>query len=116
MAQTIRDKIRAATLGKPTQFKSKTFTYEGVDVEFRQPNLRDRQLLITKSRNKAGDFDFVEFLVWSVISNTYVPGTTEKVFEESDYDAMIAKNSGSFVDKFGAEIAELLNVEEDGKN
>jgi hypothetical protein len=54
--------------------------------------------------------------VWSVISNTYVPDTSDKVFDESDYDIMIKQNSGSFVDKFGAEIAELMNVEEGAKN
>lgn len=116
MAQSIRDKIRSATLGKPVQFKSKVFTYEEINVEFRQPNLKDRQLLINKARNKDGEFDFIEFLVWSVISNTYVPDTSDKVFDESDYDIMIKQNSGSFVDKFGAEIAELMNVEEGAKN
>lgn len=116
MAQSIRDQIRAATLGKKTQFKTKEFVYEGITVEFRQPNLKDRQLLINKSKTKDGEFDFVEFLVWSVISNTYVPGTDERVFENSDYESMISKPSGSFVDKFGAEIAEIMNVEDDAKN
>ena len=116
MAQSIRDKIRSVTLGKPVQFKSKKFEYEGIEVEFRQPNLKDRQLLINKARNKDGEFDFIEFIVWSVISNTYVPDTNEKVFDESDYDVMVKQNSNSFVDKFGGEIAELMNVEEDAKN
>lgn len=117
MAQSIRDKIRAATLGKPVQFKSKTFNYEGVDVEFRQPNLKDRQMLINKARKSNGDLDFVEFLVWSVIANTYVPDTNEKVFDDTDYDVMTNQNSGSFVDQFGGEIAALMNVEEgDAKN
>lgn len=116
MAQSVRDRIRSATVGKSEQFKSKTFTYNGVDVEFRQPCLKDRQLLINKARNKDGEFDFIEFLIWSVISNTYVPETNEKVYDESDYDSMVAKPSGSFVDKFGSEIAELMNVEDDPKN
>lgn len=117
MAQSVRDKIRSATLGKPVQFKSKVFTYEGVDVEFRQPNLKDRQTLINKARKSDGELDFVEFLVWSVISNTYVPETNEKVFEEGDYEVMIQQNTGSFVDQFGGEIASLMNVEEaDAKN
>lgn len=112
MAQSVRDKIRAATLGKPVQFKSKVFDYEGIDVEFRQPNLKDRQLLINKARKADGELDFVEFLVWSVIANTYVPETSEKVFDDADYDVMIKQNSGSFVDQFGTEIASLMNVEE----
>lgn len=116
MAQSIRDQIRAATLGKKTQFKSKEFDYDGIKVEFRQPNLKDRQMLINKAKSKDGDFDFVEFLVWSVISNTYVPGTDERVFEAADYDSMVGKPTGSFVDKFGAEIAEIMNVEDDAKN
>ena len=116
MAQSIRDKIRAKTVGSTTQFKSKKFDYEGIEVEFRQPNLKDRKLLLKKARDKNGEFDMIEFIVWSVISNTYVPDTNEKVFDETDYEVMLNQNTGSFVDKFGAEIAELMNVEEDVKN
>lgn len=114
--QSVRDQIRAATLGQKTQFKSKKFDYNGIEVEFRQPNLKDRKLLLKKSRDNKGELDMIEFIVWSVISNTYAPGTSEKVFDASDYDAMMEQGTGSFVDQFGNEIAELMNVEDDVKN
>ena len=113
MANSVRDQIRAATLGAKTQFKRKQFDYNGVDVEFRQPNLKERKVLINKAKDSKGDFDLTEFLVWSVITNTYVPGTNEKVFSAEDYDAMMEQTGGSFVEKFGNEIAELMNAEDE---
>lgn len=117
MAQSMRDKIRSATLGKKTQFRSKIFEYEGFEVEFRQPNLRDRKALLDHAKNGKGEFDMIEFIVWSVILNTYIPGTNEKVFDENDYEVMMQQNTGSFVDQFGTEISELMNTENtDSKN
>ena len=115
MGDSIRDQIRAQTLGAKVSFKTTIFNYNGIDVEFRQPSLRDRKVLIEKSKNAAGEFDMIEFLVWAVISNTYVPETKDKVFEPSDYEVMMNQPAGSFVDKFGEQIAELLNVETDPK-
>ncbi|AHX01190.1 hypothetical protein M316_0125 [Nitrincola phage 1M3-16] len=115
MAQSIRDKIRSATVGKQAKFRSKIFNYEGVDVEFRQPSIKAKKILIERSKGKDGEFDMVNFLVWAVIANTYVPETNELVFDDTDYDVLVEQPTGSFVDKFGAEIAELMN-EEDSKN
>lgn len=113
MAQSVRDQIRAATLGAKTQFKKKTFDFHGIEVEFRQPNLKERKTLINKAKDSKGEFDLTEFLVWSVITNTYVPESNEKVFSAEDYDAMMEQSGGSFVEKFGNEIAELMNAEDE---
>lgn len=110
MAQSIRDQIRSATLGKKTQFKSKVFEWEGISVEFRQPNLRQRKNLLKKAKDKNGEFDIIEFIVNSVIQCTYIPDTTDNVFEDEDYESLMQQGSGSFVEVFGAEISELMNA------
>lgn len=115
MAVNVRDAIRQKTVGAKAQFRTKVVEYEGLEVEFRQPNLRDRKALIARSRGESGEFDAVEFQVWAVILNTYVAGTNELVFEDTDYEVIMNSPSGGFVDIFAAEIAELLNVESDPK-
>jgi hypothetical protein len=115
MSQSIRDKIRSATIGKKTQFRNKIFNYEGVEVEFRSPNLKDRKTLLNRAKDEKGELDMINFIVYSVILNTYIPGTNEKVFDENDYDAMMNQSTGSFVDLFGTEIAEIMNAETDVK-
>ena len=112
MAQSIRDQIRAATLGAKPQFKSKEVEYNGISVELRQPNLRDRKKLLEASRNSKGDFDVILFTVNSVILCTYIPGTSEKVFSPEDVEAFMELNTGSFVETFSAAVSELMNTEE----
>ena len=115
MAQSIRDKIRSATVGKNHKFKSKIFNYEGIDVEFRQPSIKGKKNLIDKAKGSDGEFDMINFLVYAVIGNCYVPGTDELVFDETDYDVIVNQPSGSFVDVFGNEIAKLMGEEDDPK-
>ena len=119
MAQSIRDQLRSATLGKKSNFRTKIFNYEGLDVEFRAPNLKQRQNIIKKSKDKNGDLDVVDFIAHSVIECTYVPGTNDNVYEQEDYDALMQQGSGSFVEIFGAEVSALMGVEDeeaDAKN
>lgn len=116
MSQSIRDKIRAATIGKKSQFRTKIFNYEGIEVEFKAPNLKDRKTLLNRAKGDNGDLDMINFIVWSVILNTYIPGTNERVFDESDYDAMMNQGTGSFVDQFGQEVAEIMTAETNVKN
>jgi len=110
----LRKLLRDATLGKKAQFKEKTINLEDQDFVIRQPNLRDRQALIEKSRNKQGEMDMVSFLIQSVILCTYTP-EGERVFEQEDVDAMLNLPAGSFVEKLGNEIAELMAVDEEAE-
>lgn len=116
MAQSVKDMIRAKTLGAKVTFRSTVFEYEGVEVEFRQPSLKGRKILLDRAKNASGEMDMTDFIVWAVICNTYVPGTNELVFEDSDYDMMVNTPAGSFVEQFGQEIANLMNVESDPKS
>lgn len=112
--KSIRDQIRAATIGAKSEFKTELVDWNGVEVEIRQPTHKSRKELFNKCKDKDGNLDATEFLVWSVIRNTYIPKTNETVFEAADYDALVEKPAGGFLDKFGEVAVRLFNPE--GKN
>ena len=119
MSSKQRDKLRKATLGAPSVFKSEIVTFNGAKFEIRQPTIKARSNLRSRCTTVKGpsdvDFDMFEFLVWSVIANTYVPGTDDLVFDEADYDALVQNPTGGFMDQFSEVAAELMNVEPDVK-
>lgn len=117
-AKSLRDQIRAATLGQTAEFKKEIVKYNGVDVEIRQPSNKSRKAIMAKSMTEDGKVDFADFMAYAVIENTYVPDTDELVFEATDYDVMLSKPTGGFMDRFGTTTSELMNVEEgeEGKN
>jgi len=99
-------------MGAKSEFKNKIVKYKGIEVEIRQPSYKARKEVMQRAME--GDkINTLEFLVWAVIENTYVKGTNERVFEDTDYDSLVEKPVGGFMDKFGEVAAELMNVEED---
>jgi len=108
---SIRDQIRSATLGQTAEFKKEVVTYNGIDVEIRQPSNKSRKAIMAKSM-KGDKVDFADFMAHAVIENTYVPETEVRVFEAADYDVMMEKATGSFLDQFGETASKLMNVEE----
>ena len=113
---SLRDAIRKATLGSQSEFKKEVVKWNGVEVELRQPSVKQRQELFKRCVGDGGKIDSLEFMTLGVIACTYVPGTDEKVFDDTDYDGIMARPAGGFLDKFGAQIAELTNVDEDMGN
>lgn len=111
MTKSARDAIREATVGSQPNFKSETVEYNGVEVEIRQPSYKDRKNLVNKCRDKDGNLDTLDFTVWAVIYNTFVPGTNDRVFEKGDYEKLVEFPAGGFLDQFGEKAAELLNTE-----
>lgn len=80
----IRDQIRTAAFNQPKA--SKIVNYAGQDIEVRQPEVG-----VAFSKNSDG----VErprnvLVVQMLIDYCYVPGTDEKVFEDTDIDALLA--------------------------
>lgn len=112
MTLSVKDKIRAATLGKKSAIKSKVFDYEGIEVEVREPNLKSKRELLKRAKDSNGELDVVDFMIYATILNTYSPGTDELVFSIEDYDVMANQYSDSFIDKFSSEISALMNAEE----
>lgn len=107
-----RDSIRKALLGSKSEFKKEVVKFNGVKVEIRQPSMKARRDIMKRATNEKG-VDVLEFIVWSVIENTYVENTEEKVFESADYDALMEKPTGGFIDKFGEVASKLMNIDED---
>jgi hypothetical protein len=116
--ETTREALRTATLGKATAFRSKEIEYNGLKFEIRQPSIGQRAAMRDRCVDEKDKFDRFLFLVWSVIGNTYVAGTDIKVYEDTDFDALMATETGGFVDKFSEIVEELLYVdfEETKKN
>lgn len=107
-----RDAILTATIGAKKVFRKEVVEFNGVKVEIRQPSNKSRRELLKRVRDKDGTIDPLEFLVWSVIENTYVPDTEEKVFEPGHYDALMEQPVGGFLDKFGEVAAEVFTPKE----
>lgn len=104
-----RDAIRKATIGQKKNFKSEVVEFNGVEVEIRQPSHKRRRELLKKARDKDGNVDPLDFLVWATIENVFVPDSDETVFEPADYDQLIEQPTGGFLDKLGEKAIEIFN-------
>jgi len=131
-----RDRLRAATLGRAAQFRRKIIkyyppTYEEVkdedgnvtglehtgfdydnpiEVEVRQPTVKERNNLINKCRANDGRLDEMEFIIQCAIRFVYDPESGERIYDERDYGALSSQPAGDFVDQFGGEAIELLSL------
>ena len=65
----------------------------GVTVLVKSMTARDRARMITTGVSDSGVFRLEEILPDLVIASTYDPETGERVFEESDRDALMAKSA-----------------------
>lgn len=110
---SIRDDLRAATLGAKAEFKKEIVSFGGVELELRQPSVKQRKDLFKRCMDENGRVEAMEYLTWGVLYCTFVPGTNERVYDDTDYDALMEKPSGGFLDKFGAIIGALMNVDDD---
>ena len=106
-----RDELRAATLGAPKQFAHEIIEWNGCRFELRQPSVGDRNRLVKQCMDDKGKPDALELMTRSVMACTFVPDTQEKVFDETDYDALVTSPSGGFVDRFGEKIMGLVYVD-----
>ena len=112
---TLRDKLRAKTIGAKKQFKRASMEYEGETFEFLEPTIAERRDIMKKVRNKNGDFDDISFMIQAIILTCVEPNTENKVFDETCVESMLSQPAGSFVSDFGAKAIEVLmgNVTED---
>lgn len=113
-----KDALRTLTLGSNKKFQRKQVTIEGQTFEVRQPSLKERgdfrkkAMKISSDDEGKGqaDFDIFEFQINAVINLTLVPGTDEKVFEESDRQAFESSPAGGWFDQLASVATELCNV------
>ena len=116
---TTRDEIRSKTVGSKKVFRSEKLSYNGMEIEFRQPSIRLRKEIhdrsIKEGKEDEGKVDLWTYMVWSVIYCSFVPGGKELVFEDGDFENLMDQPAGGFVDEFSTKIAELLNVDVEDK-
>lgn len=106
---SLRDALRAATIGSKKEFKRTQVEHKGNTFEFVQPALRERKDLIKKVTDADGNIDSVALMVEAVIALTVVPDTEVRVYEAADRESMMGFPSGSFVDEFAGKALAILN-------
>lgn len=113
----LRNKIFATENKKP---KSKVFSFFGVDIELRQSTLLEMTKLAENTVDPLVDPDAPPQInaVRMVISNSYVPGTDERVFDDADYDQLASMPFGPDVTRMMSAVNELtgLNITAAAKN
>ncbi len=123
---TSRDKLRAASVGAKKNFRNQIVEWGDVEFEVRQPTVGAKSEIMRKARvpmtdnpeEAIGKIDYAAMQAWSVIFCTFVPGTDERLFDDTDFNSIIDSPSGGYVEKLGRAAMELLNEApiEDAKN
>lgn len=100
--------IRSAIFSS-SSFKKKTIEYNGVEIEVRQPSIAVRNEITDRcfeSLGEARKFNTHTYQVSMIIELCYVPGTNEKIFEKTDFEAISNCATNSYAD-------DLLNAIQD---
>lgn len=86
-----RAELRAKMFAQEqTERKREIVNFLGEDIEFRQPGVAE---FLESQSDESGR----NFMIRLLIDHAYVPGTEEKVFEDTDYDMLLGlPMSGSF--------------------
>lgn len=111
--QSARDKIRAATVGSSDIVRSKIVKIKDVEIEVHQPTIEQSQIIEQKVSAVDGHTDVTKRILWTVIFLSYQPGTKTKVFEPTDFDTLLKKPTGGFVETLFLEICALSNTDVD---
>lgn len=111
-AKSKRDTIRSKIFASG-QFKTVDTEILGQKVTVRQPSIGDISRYITASTE-----DKKNQLILLMIDYCFVPGTTEKIFEHTDYDSIEELPTGQWMMQFQQVWSELagLDTEEATKN
>jgi len=113
-SNSVRDKIRAATVGSKKQYRKELVELEGAQVEVRQLSLLERRDYMSASLDKeSNSVDLLKLQVNAIISSCYVPGTDEKVFEDTDEKAIGNSITGGYADTLWEAIQRLSNFSVD---
>ncbi len=99
-----REQLRAGLVGSTPKGKSKLIQLYGFEIELRQPSLK----AILKTRDAKDD---TERAVDMIIEYAYVPGSDEKIFEDTDRDHILRWPFGEDLAKLNEAIADLTGVD-----
>lgn len=117
--KSLRDIIRSATVGSKKKYRTEIVELDGVKLEVRQLSLSDRREYIEKSIDtQTKQADLLKLQIYAILSSCYVPGTDERVFDETDFNTISNSISGGYADILWEAIQRLSNftVDEAKKN
>lgn len=98
-----RDGIRSRIFATK-QLKTKEVEFFGVKIELRQPSLASAFAQKEESENNK------LLIVGNLIDCAYVPGTSTKVFEDTDYDSLVGLPFGEDFIRVTNAIAEITGT------
>ena len=121
MTKSLKDKIRAATLGKRKTFKSEIVSFDGVNIEVRQLSLAARRDYMTASLDKITDrkgnetqqANLLKLQVNAVIASSYVPGEDTLIFDDTDFNSIKDSVTGGYADAIWEAVQRLSNITTD---
>ena len=100
-----RDRLRAKIFhSKNKRFERKLISLFGAEVEIRQPSLG--MILNAKSHD-----DTKQAAIELLVSYCFVPGTDERVFEDTDQDVLLEMPFGDDMMRVNEAIGELTNID-----
>lgn len=118
----LKNKLRAATLGKSRGFRKTLVEVAelGDDgapliVEVREPNVSQHSRILSDAGLSGGDvskLDHARMQVAAVIACSFVPGTDEKVFDETDRAALLELPAGGWLAQLAQAAIAYLSPDE----
>ncbi len=103
-----RDGVRADIFSaKNKARKSKVIDLFGSPIEIRQPTVGEISALAKQASADEGAVG----LALALIAYAYVPGTNEKIFEDTDKDGILSFPADKWVDDLNKAIAEMTGVD-----
>lgn len=107
---SLREEIRKQIFkSENTKAKRKKISFLNVDIEIRQPSVET--ILNMSNQTSAVDGTITKNeLINVIINNVFVPGTKDKVFEEADYDVLVAMPMSRDFSYLVETMTELTNI------
>ncbi len=99
-----RDQMRAVLLGDPAKPESEDIEIFGIKVEFRQPTFGAMMDARTIADDKTRTVEMI-------VAYAFVPGTNERVFEDTDRDTILSWPFSSDIVEIQRVIARLTGVD-----
>ncbi len=110
--RSARDSLRGKTVGAQAVFKSKRIMYDGAEIEIREPSVKAWGAILKQMTREEGKMEFDQYLVWSVILCAFVPGTDIKVYDDTDFDALMGQPKSGFMTEFSDVASDLMKVDQ----
>jgi len=104
--------LRSAAFNNPPR-KRIPFKYNDQDFELLAPTVSKRKFILQKS--KSDEPSILDIQIWTCLECTVLPGTTEKVFEETDHETFENMSMNGFLDQAARHCLALMNVDKSAK-